>query len=184
MNQMMQLVVTEGTGRRATLDFTHTAGKTGTSSSYRDAWFVGFTGGLVTGVWVGNDENRPMNRITGGSIPTLVWHGFMSAAHTSMDIPAIPGLPVHPTQVAERQRLAELKRTEGPAAAVAPARRHGVMPDQTREVLRKIAQALRVAAGADAAPAPTDRRADAGAAAVAVAPGRAAGPTAPAPKQP
>ena len=60
MNQMMQAVVNEGTGQRATLDFTHAAGKTGTSSSYRDAWFVGFTGALVTGVWVGHDDFRPM----------------------------------------------------------------------------------------------------------------------------
>ncbi len=53
LNQMMQAVVTEGTARKAMLDFTHSAGKTGTSSSYRDAWFVGFTGALVTGVWIG-----------------------------------------------------------------------------------------------------------------------------------
>ena len=57
---MMQAVVTEGTGKRAQLDFTTVVGKTGTSSSYRDAWFVGFTGALVTGVWVGYDDFRPM----------------------------------------------------------------------------------------------------------------------------
>ena len=60
MNQMMQAVVPDGTGKRAALDFTHAVGKTGTSSSYRDAWFVGFTGALVTGVWVGYDDFRPM----------------------------------------------------------------------------------------------------------------------------
>ncbi len=69
MNQMMHQVVMEGTGRRAQLDFTYTAGKTGTSSSYRDAWFVGFTGQYVTGVWIGNDDYRPMNNVTGGTIP-------------------------------------------------------------------------------------------------------------------
>ena len=70
MNQMMQAVVQEGTGRRAILDFTYSAGKTGTSTSYRDAWFVGFTGALVTGVWVGYDDFRPMHfngsGVTGG----------------------------------------------------------------------------------------------------------------------
>ncbi len=60
MNQLMQAVVLEGTGKRAALEFTHSVGKTGTSSSYRDAWFMGFTGQLVTGVWLGNDDYRPM----------------------------------------------------------------------------------------------------------------------------
>ena len=73
MNQMMHAVVMEGTGRRAILDFTHSAGKTGTSSSWRDAWFVGFTGALVAGVWVGHDDFRPMwlngNGVTGGTLP-------------------------------------------------------------------------------------------------------------------
>ncbi len=116
MNQMMQAVVNEGTGRRAILDFTHAVGKTGTSSSWRDAWFIGFTGALVTGVWVGHDDFRPMwlngSGVTGGSLPTTAWHAFMSVAHTNRNIPTIPGLPPHPAQVAEQQRLAELKRTD------------------------------------------------------------------------
>ena len=62
-------VVTAGTGGRARLEFTHVAGKTGTSSSYRDAWFMGFTGKYVTGVWFGNDSYRPMGRVTGGNLP-------------------------------------------------------------------------------------------------------------------
>ena len=60
MNQMLLAVVNEGTARRATFDFTHAVGKTGTSSGWRDAWFLGFTGALVTGVWVGHDDFRPM----------------------------------------------------------------------------------------------------------------------------
>ena len=115
MNQMMQAVVLEGTGKRAQLDFTYSAGKTGTSSSYRDAWFMGFTGALVTGVWVGHDDFRPMHYnggVTGGSLPAMAWHNFMSVAHTNRNIPPIPGLPLHPMQMAEQQRLAELKRTD------------------------------------------------------------------------
>ncbi len=96
MNQMMLAVVNEGTGRRAVLDFTHAVGKTGTSSSWRDAWFVGFTGALVTGVWVGHDDFRPMwlagGGVTGGTLPTQAWHSFMSVVHANRNIPTIPGL--------------------------------------------------------------------------------------------
>jgi penicillin-binding protein 1A len=151
MNQMLQLVVTDGTGKRAALDFTHVAGKTGTSSSYRDAWFVGYTGQLVAGVWIGNDDFRPMHNVTGGLLPAQAWHSFMSVAHTSMNIPTIPGLTPHPTQVEEQQRLAELKKSE-PAAAAALAASDGkksssLMPEPTREALKKLTQAMRKAAG-------------------------------------
>jgi penicillin-binding protein 1A len=161
MNQMMHMVVTEGTGKRAQLDYTFTAGKTGTSSGYRDAWFVGFSGQYVTGVWLGNDDFRPMNNVTGGTIPTMAWHSFMSVAHTSMDIPQIPGLPLHPTQIAERQKIEEARRQQvaqrdtsasGVAAAAAGStdtqrRSHSLMSDQAREALRRVSAALRTAAG-------------------------------------
>jgi penicillin-binding protein 1A len=177
MNQMMQLVVTEGTGRRAMLDITHAVGKTGTSSSYRDAWFMGFTGRYVTGVWIGNDDFRPMRNVTGGSLPAAAWHSFMSVAHTSPNIPTIPGLVPHPAQVAEQQRLAELRRTDPRAAraleAGQQARASGsLMSEQTKDVLRKLATALRKASGSDTPAAddpgpmgppapPPERRADA-----------------------
>ncbi len=177
MNQMMQLVVTEGTGRRAMLDITHAVGKTGTSSSYRDAWFMGFTGRYVTGVWIGNDDFRPMRNVTGGSLPAAAWHSFMSVAHTSPSIPTIPGLTPHPAQVAEQQRLAELRRTDPRAAraleAGQQARASGsLMSEQTKDVLRKLATALRKASGGETPAAddpgpmgppapPPERRADA-----------------------
>lgn len=159
MNQMMQMVVTEGTARKAALDFTYTAGKTGTSSSYRDAWFVGFSGALVTGVWVGNDDFRPMNNVTGGGIPTIAWHSFMSVAHKDMNIPQIPGLPLHPAQVAARQQEEEQRRqrsAQSPAAVASepglatpgqPRRPSSLMSARSREALRKTAQALKTAAG-------------------------------------
>ena len=151
MNQIMQMVVTEGTGKKATLDFTYTAGKTGTSSSYRDAWFVGFTGALVTGVWIGNDDYRPMSNVTGGSIPATAWHAFMSVAHQNMTIPQIPGLAVHPNQAGERQRLEELKRSQPQANLQEPAagqrRPSSLMTPQARDAYKKLAQALRQAAG-------------------------------------
>ncbi len=73
---MMTNVISWGTGRRAALD-RPVAGKTGTSSDYRDAWFLGFTGNYVTGVWLGNDDNKPMKKVTGGSLPAQLWHDFM-----------------------------------------------------------------------------------------------------------
>ncbi|NJO24279.1 MAG: PBP1A family penicillin-binding protein, partial [Sphingomonadales bacterium] len=124
MNQMMLAVVNEGTGRRAILDFTHAVGKTGTSSAWRDAWFVGFTGALVTGVWVGHDDFRPMwlngQGVTGGSLPTTAWHAFMSVVHTNRNIPQIQGLLPHPAQVAEQQRPGRSQaHRSGPSAGAA-----------------------------------------------------------------
>jgi penicillin-binding protein 1A len=150
MNQMMHLVVTDGTGKRAQLDFTQVAGKTGTSSSYRDAWFMGFTGDYVAGVWIGNDDFRPMDRVTGGNMPATAWHNFMQAAHTDMNIKEIPGIPLHPVQVAERARIEELKRTQPQLAQELAAGARGksrLMPEKLKETLRKVARSLRTAGG-------------------------------------
>jgi penicillin-binding protein 1A len=163
MNQMLLAVVTEGTGRRALLDFTHAVGKTGTSSSWRDAWFVGFTGALVAGVWVGHDDFRPMwlggHGVTGGSLPAQAWHAFMSVVHTNRNIPTIPGLQPHPVQVAEQQRLAELKRTDPALAqaqmAHATQKKSSIMADQTRESLRRLAESMRRAGSPTAMPVST-----------------------------
>ncbi len=80
MNLMLQRVMTEGTGRRARLAGRISAGKTGTTNDFRDAWFVGYASGLTAGVWVGDDKNRAMNKITGGTLPAQIWHKYMSAA--------------------------------------------------------------------------------------------------------
>jgi penicillin-binding protein 1A len=79
MLDVMQSVVEWGTGKRAKID-RPTYGKTGTSQNYRDAWFIGLTGDLVTGVWVGNDDNSPMQKVTGGVLPVAIWHDFMAEA--------------------------------------------------------------------------------------------------------
>jgi penicillin-binding protein 1A len=79
MIDLLSSVVREGTGRAARLD-RPAAGKTGTSENYRDAWFIGFTSDLVVGVWVGNDDNSPMDGVVGGSLPATIWHDFVSAA--------------------------------------------------------------------------------------------------------
>lgn len=80
MTAMLYNVVTSGTGAAARLPQQEAAGKTGTSQDYRDAWFVGFTPHLVTGVWVGNDDNTPMRAVTGGRIPAQLWKEVMLAA--------------------------------------------------------------------------------------------------------
>ncbi len=80
MNAMLYRVVEAGTGQRARIAEHEIAGKTGTSSDWRDAWFVGYTSQLVTGVWVGNDDFTPMRRVTGGSLPAQIWNDYMREA--------------------------------------------------------------------------------------------------------
>ncbi|WP_374377572.1 transglycosylase domain-containing protein [Dongia sp.] len=80
MLDVMASVVDWGTGKKAKLEGWPVYGKTGTSQNFRDAWFVGLTADLVTGVWVGNDNGAPMDKVTGGSLPVVIWHDFMSGA--------------------------------------------------------------------------------------------------------
>jgi penicillin-binding protein 1A len=84
MNQMMRKVVTSGTGTGARVPGFDIAGKTGTTSDYRDAWFVGYTGGFVVAVWTGKDDNTPMRRVTGGVLPAEIWRRFMVTAHAQL----------------------------------------------------------------------------------------------------
>lgn len=79
LGRMLREAVRGGTGRAARLGGSE-AGKTGTSQSFRDAWFVGFAGDLVAGVWVGNDDDRPMKKVTGGGLPARIWRAFMRDA--------------------------------------------------------------------------------------------------------
>jgi penicillin-binding protein 1A len=88
LTRLLQDVVNRGTGRAAALDNDLAAGKTGTSQDYRDAWFVGFNKTLVVGVWVGNDDRAPMDKVTGGSLPAQIWKRFVSAATPLLDRPA------------------------------------------------------------------------------------------------
>ncbi len=92
MAGMMSHVVSEGTARRAALDGIPTAGKTGTTNAYRDAWFVGYTGNFTCAVWYGNDDYSPTNRMTGGSLPAQTWHDIMAAAHEGVEIREIAGI--------------------------------------------------------------------------------------------
>ena len=88
MNAMLGAVVDWGTGHAAKLETRPCAGKTGTSQDFRDAWFIGYTADLLTGVWVGNDNNAPMKKVTGGGLPASIWKSFMSEA--ALAYPAKP----------------------------------------------------------------------------------------------
>ncbi len=81
LDEMLQACVSYGTGKRAALNQT-VSGKTGTTQDYRDAWFIGYAGRMTTGIWMGNDDNQVMNKITGGNLPAQLWHDYMQAAYT------------------------------------------------------------------------------------------------------
>ncbi len=91
MNAMMAETLTIGTAHKAALPGWPAAGKTGTSQDFRDAWFVGYTAHLVTGVWLGNDDGTPTRHVTGGSLPVEIWSRFMRAAHQGVPVEGLPG---------------------------------------------------------------------------------------------
>ena len=91
MNAMMQETLLTGTARKAALPGWQAAGKTGTSQDWRDAWFIGYTSHLVTGVWLGNDDNSPTKKASGGNLPVEIWSRFMRAAHQGVPPQPLPG---------------------------------------------------------------------------------------------
>ncbi len=96
MDQMLRTVIVSGTGVHAAIPGHDIAGKTGTTSDFKDAWFCGFTGGLTTVVWIGRDDNAPMRGMTGGSAPAELWRGVMGAAMKHLPTGPIPYGPAAP----------------------------------------------------------------------------------------
>ncbi|NBN65665.1 PBP1A family penicillin-binding protein [Pannonibacter tanglangensis] len=93
MNYMLAQTLITGTGKKAVLyDKRPAAGKTGTSQEFRDAWFIGYTANLTAAVWLGNDDNSPTKKATGGSMPADVWRETMEAAHLGLPVAALPGV--------------------------------------------------------------------------------------------
>jgi penicillin-binding protein 1A len=106
MTAMLETTLDRGTGRQAALR-RFAAGKTGTSSEYRDAWFVGFTDALVVGVWVGNDDGRPMARVTGGGLPAQIFREFILRAQGDLPFRPEPA-PPKPRKAPAIDALADL----------------------------------------------------------------------------
>jgi penicillin-binding protein 1A len=92
MNAMLRETLISGTAQKAQLSGWPAAGKTGTSQDFRDAWFIGYTSHLVTGVWLGNDDSSPGRKATGGGLPVEIWSRVMKAAHQGVAVAALPGL--------------------------------------------------------------------------------------------
>jgi penicillin-binding protein 1A len=93
MNQMLHETLTTGTAHKAEFTTWPAAGKTGTSQDFRDAWFVGYTSHMITGVWLGNDDSSPTNKAAGSGLPVDIWSRFMKVAHQGVPIADLPGLP-------------------------------------------------------------------------------------------
>jgi len=108
MVEMLYSVVEHGTATKAQLSVP-VAGKTGTTSDYNDAWFIGFTGNLVTGVWFGNDNNTKMKKMTGGSLPAQTWHDYMVVAEGKEQPRGLPGIDIKPPTMIENLMPAEVK---------------------------------------------------------------------------
>ena len=125
MAQMMRQVLISGTGVRAKIPGYDLAGKTGTTSDYRDAWFVGFTGGFTAAVWTGRDDNTPMRRVTGGGSPAEIWRDFMAASLPRLNVQAIPGGPA-----ATPDAIGDLLNQAGESGAAAQSPAAAQAPDQ------------------------------------------------------
>ena len=144
MNRILTNIPYNGTARRAAVDGVLTGGKTGTSQSYRDAWFVGFTGNYTTAVWFGNDDYTPMNNMTGGSLPAMTFKKLMDYAHQGVELKPIPGIEdPFPEGVTKPQAVAE--KTDDGEEAIPALVRPRSMPAEATRVLRRIAEKLKTA---------------------------------------
>lgn len=103
MNDMLTTAIDIGTGKRATLAGWEIAGKTGTTQSNRDAVFVGYSANFITGVWLGNDDNSPMQRVGGGSFPVDIWSDFMARAHQDLVPNGLPNAYLAPPITTQNQ---------------------------------------------------------------------------------
>lgn len=146
MNTMLAAVPAIGTARRAQLPNIVVAGKTGTTQSYRDAWFVGFTGNYTAAVWLGNDDFTPTRNMTGGTLPAMVWQRLMVYAHQNIDLKPIPGLdkPFVDEEIAAKAEEAEKKNADQ-AAADAAAERPAVLSSRTTQTLRELTKVFQAA---------------------------------------
>ena len=145
MNSILVQIPETGTARRAALTSVRSAGKTGTTQSYRDAWYVGFTGNYTTAVWMGNDDYSTTNNMTGGSLPAMTWQRLMTFAQKNVEPRAIPGIEkpfLDAKVVADASAAAEAAAlTDADVTAGLPA--PAVLRFETIHVLREMSELFR-----------------------------------------
>jgi penicillin-binding protein 1A len=136
MNQILSQVPIWGTARRAALDGIVSAGKTGTTQDYRDAWYIGYTGNFTMAVWAGKDDYTVTNKMTGGSLPAMIWKRAMTFAHRDVELKSIPFLEDLVVPAAKPKKPDE-KATE-PDVFVSTVKRQRPMPVLMREALTNL----------------------------------------------
>jgi penicillin-binding protein 1A len=147
MNAMMEQTLISGTARKAEIQGWQAAGKTGTSQDFRDAWFIGYTSHLVAGVWLGNDDNSPTKKTTGGGLPVEVWSRFMRVALQGVQPTQLPNAPALTAQssgpLATLAQIASQVTAPTPSATTpaAPQPNNNGRPTPTRAAARPEADA-------------------------------------------
>jgi penicillin-binding protein 1A len=141
---MLSRVPYVGTGRRAALDNgIVTAGKTGTTQAYRDAWFVGFTGNYTCAVWFGNDDYTSTNNMTGGTLPAMTFKRVMDYAHQGITLRPIPGIENPLPSEKDAARTAAAKPKDGGLPQLVRPRMLSV---QSTKILKDLGEKLKEAA--------------------------------------
>ena len=138
MNTILAQVPEWGTGRRAELANTRVAGKTGTTQSYRDAWFVGFTGNYTAAVWYGNDDFSPTEKMTGGILPAMTFQRFMEFAHRNIDLKPIPGLEKPFPDAKAKPKEPEIAKGDDAEPLPSAPTRPSALTLRTTEVLKSL----------------------------------------------
>ena len=143
MNQMLTRVPYVGTARRASVDGVLTAGKTGTTQAYRDAWFCGYTGNYTAAVWFGNDDYTSTNNMTGGSLPAMTFKTLMDYAHQGIDLRTIPGVETPAPEAVKAIAAAKTAKPVAGTDTVAPMVRARSLSSETTRMIRDIARRLK-----------------------------------------
>lgn len=153
MNEMMVLVPEQGTGRRSALTMARSAGKTGTTQAYRDAWFVGYTGNFTAAVWFGNDDFTSTKNMTGGSLPAMAWQSAMEYAHRDIKLRPIPGIKEPFRKDTDEAKIAAAEADNGEAGASGP-ERPIVLSQEMTVLLRRFAEDFAASPPVPDAPSP------------------------------
>jgi len=152
MNSIMVQIPETGTARRAALPGIRSAGKTGTTQAYKDAWYIGYTGNYTAAVWLGNDDSTPTKNMTGGSLPAMTWQRLMAYAHQNIELKPIPGVE-HPFVEKPAQPVAEASKPGTEAKAEPAPERPRVLSAATSRFLldlsRRLAETPELAPGKD-----------------------------------